>query len=220
MNVKLNALVKDMIPPFLFRVMRSLLYRSNASAEKTGAWYDSVYKTSIVYQKHYTESVYYFLWTVLMDRMKHAGVQRILDLGCGAGQFASLVHDHGFPHYCGVDISATAIEIARSKCPDFEFVVSNVLETDLLARQDYDCVVACEFLEHINPDLEIIEKIKPGVRFFGSVPNNPYISHVRYFQDVESVKARYSSFFTDFSVDAFREDAEGIVLYILEGIKA
>jgi predicted TPR repeat methyltransferase len=52
---------------------------------------------------------------------------RVLDLGCGAGRFALRVgRDAGM--YVGVDASAAMIEVARSKCPDLNFVVADLID--------------------------------------------------------------------------------------------
>jgi len=44
-----------------------------------------------------------------------------------------------------------------------------------------------EFLEHIEHDLDVIRFIRPRTYFVGTVPNFPYVSHVRHFQDCDEV---------------------------------
>ena len=55
---------------------------------KEADWYDEIYRQPHDYQAHYTQSRYYFLWSVIADRLIRSGVRRVLELGCGTGQFA------------------------------------------------------------------------------------------------------------------------------------
>ena len=231
MSIKtlLRSAAKEITPPLIYRGIRSLVHglapqraaesKEEPWGERPARWYDATYEGSSEYQKHYSESRYYFLWTVVVDRMMRCHVEKVLDLGCGPGQFASLLHDKGFRQYCGVDFSPRCVEFARQNCPDFEFVVRNVLETNVLESRDYDCLIALEFLEHITEDLTVLQKIRSGTKFFGTVPSFPFISHVRHFSSVEEVEARYQALFSSFRIDVFLENPEGTKFYLMEGTK-
>jgi len=194
--------------------------KEKQKAPKEADWYDDIYKQPFDYQYHYTQSRYYFLWSVIGDRMIRSGVRRILDLGCGPGQFASFLYDKGLKDYCGLDFSQEAIAIAKRRCPFYEFVLTDIRECDILEVADYDCVVALEFLEHVDRDTKIIERIRPKTKFYGTVPNFPYISHVRHFLDEGEVRSRYHHFFSYFHVDKFLQNLSGMTYYLIEGIKS
>ncbi|MEK6237106.1 MAG: class I SAM-dependent methyltransferase [Planctomycetales bacterium] len=215
----LKSLTKEVTPPFLFRGMRSMAHLLFPGGERQATWYDADYADSEEYRKHYTESMYYFMWTVVADRLLPYREEAVLDLGCGPGQFGSLLHDKGFQNYCGLDFSPQCVELARRQCPTFDFVVADILQTDLLETRDYDCVVSMEFLEHVEEDLEVLERVKPGTRTLGTVPDFPYPSHVRHFTSAEEVESRYGALFSSFRVDDFPKSAEGPVFYLFEGIK-
>jgi SAM-dependent methyltransferase len=232
MGTMLRVVVKELAPPILYRGLRRLAHwlvpppkpapKAKAPVvgeEKTAEWYDAVYQHSAKYARHYSESGYYFMWTVIADRLRRQGVRRILDLGCGPGQFARLLHDQGFRHYCGVDLSSTSVELARRQCPEFEFIVADLLQDDVLARRDYDCLIALEFLEHVHEDLTVLGQVKRGTRFIGSVPSFPSAAHVRHFTSVEQVEARYGSLFSGFQVDVMIRNPKGTRFYLMEGIK-
>jgi hypothetical protein len=93
----------------------------------------------------------------------------------------------------------------------------DLAESDILETSSYDCVVALEFLEHVEFDLDIIGRIRNGTKFFGTVPNFPYESYVRHFANESEVRTRYELFFTDFTVDAFLENAMGKTFFLMEG---
>jgi 2-polyprenyl-3-methyl-5-hydroxy-6-metoxy-1,4-benzoquinol methylase len=186
---------------------------------QSAEWYDNKYENSAEYYKHYSESRYYFIWTVIVDRVIRNGLNKILDLGCGPGQVASLFRDKGISQYCGMDFSSKCIELAKQKCPDFSFIQEDIMKSDILESMDYDCVMAFEFLEHVEEDVKILERIRPGTKFYGSVPNFPNIAHVRHFSSEEEVRFRYGTCFSEFRVDTFPENPYGKVYYIIEGTK-
>jgi len=222
----MRDLVKGLTPPLLWSAaerMRRSADRKPAHrerGEKDAAWYDQSFEKGAQWKEHYTASRYYFLWTVIDDRIRHAGVRSVLEVACGPGQLASLLADHGLGRYCGFDFSGKRIEQARVNRPDLEFLQADAFTTDLFDKVDYDCVVCTEFLEHVERDLEVIDRIRPGTRFYGTVPNFLYESHVRCFANVDEVAARYGSRFRDLRVDPFLGDAKGKTYFLLDGVKA
>jgi len=222
----LKSVAKELIPPILIRVLRSVpryFHTSYQRAEPWGwrpkEWYDNVFESYGHYRKHYSESVYHFIWTVVADRILRSGASSVLDLGCGPGQFASLLRDMGLKRYCGVDFSAKAINLARQQCPSFDFRVVDLSESDLLKTFDYDCVVALEFLEHVRDDDTIIGQIRSGTKFYATVPSFPDVAHIRHFTDQEEVRRRYQGHFSSFRVDVFIMNPKGTSLYLMEGTK-
>lgn len=220
----MKEIIKKYLPGVIYKKL-SLIYRkiSQSEAEEMGVknsdWFNEAFKNTIEYHVHYTESYYYFLWTVLLDRINRTKVESIIDLGCGPGQFASLLFDNGIKRYLGIDFSDEAIKLARLVCPEFDFKVLDLTKTDILSTYNYDCVVTMEFLEHVEFDLNVLEQIKPGTKVFATVPNFPYVSHVRYFENASAVTNRYNCLFTALSVSPFLENKKGKTFFLMEGIK-
>jgi SAM-dependent methyltransferase len=167
---------------------------------------------------HYTESRYYSLWSILVDRLVNANIKNILDVGCGPGQLALFIQDKGIPNYLGIDFSAARIAYAKKLNLSYHFMCCDAFSTDLFDSYDYDCVISLEFLEHIHKDLEIISQIRSGSRFLGTVPNFPYIAHVRHFKTQEEVYNRYSHLFQKLQVTTHLRGKEGVKYFILDGI--
>ncbi|MBN1780640.1 hypothetical protein JW948_05900 [bacterium] len=65
-----------------------------------------------------------------------------------------------------MDISETCIRQAQTVCPGFQFLAADILKENVLENRAYDCLIACEFLEHIEQDLAVLNQMKAGTLFF------------------------------------------------------
>ncbi|MFC1596895.1 class I SAM-dependent methyltransferase [Planctomycetota bacterium] len=226
MRTTIKRLAWAVTPPILWLAARAALGRIPRRAggmregEQNSAYYDRVYAERVTYHAHYSTSPYYFLWSVIADRLLGAGVSSVLDVGCGPGQFADLLRDRGMERYCGVDLSRTALRLARSVCPEWEFTFADALETELFDTLDYEAVVCMEVLEHLDSDIELLKRVPPNVRFYGSVPSFPDTAHVRYFSHCDAVFERYGSLFHEFRVDPLAYGDNGRQLFVLQGVKS
>jgi len=186
--------------------------------QQASDWYDEKYTDSEKYEQPYFQSIYYPLWSVVVDRLDGYQQRALLDLGCGPGQFASLLAAQNFTSYCGVDFSSVAIARAKEVCDSFEFLTADLTQSDLLATRTYDCIITMEFLEHVEEDLAVVSQIRAGTRVIATVPNFPSESHVRHFTSAEAVRERYAPQFQELSVKEFRL-TEKCVFYLLDGLK-
>ena len=183
--------------------------------EKGAAFYDEVYRESEAYQKPYDQSVYFEVWTALVERMPSDPA--VLDIGCGPGQFAEYLHALGVTRYVGFDFSPTAIDAARQRVPDYRFEVDDAYTTSLFKDATYDLVVCTEVLEHTRRDLAVLERIRPGTRVLATVPNFWSRGHVRWFHSVAEVRARYSPVL-ELDVTSFPLFADN-EFYVIDGVR-
>jgi 2-polyprenyl-3-methyl-5-hydroxy-6-metoxy-1,4-benzoquinol methylase len=186
-------------------------------AEQPAEFYDATFEKCDHWREHYTKSRYYPIWTVVADRLKRANVRTILDIGCGPGQLACFLRDRGLAGYVGVDFSKSRVEFARTACPEHRFEVADVFQSDFLTSVRYDAVLALEFFEHIERDLDVLARIRPGALVIATVPNFPAQGHVRHFKDEDEVFARYRHAFASLTVDEFRHDDKGRRFFLIEG---
>lgn len=61
------------------------------------------------------------------------------------------------------------------------------------------------------------EQDPQGARFYGTVPNFGFTSHVRHFNNQDEVRSRYADFFRDLRIDRFLADGKGKAFYLLDG---
>ena len=120
--------------------------------------------------------------------------KKIIDLGCGTGRFAKLLHLNRFEHYIGVDFAHERIKECRKYVPNYEFICDDIFSKEIYSKLvSYDVFILLEVLEHIEKDLELLDLIPKGKDVIFSVPNYLSASHVRAFENINSVKKRYSS---------------------------
>ncbi|MBW4646949.1 MAG: class I SAM-dependent methyltransferase [Goleter apudmare HA4340-LM2] len=227
---KFKQIIKEFLPPVLIKFYRKINHSQpfidesyfQEGKEQNPDYYDKMFITNEneLWSKHYTESYYYPLWTILTDRIMRDGKTfSVLDIGCGPGQLPLLLYDQGLTRYLGFDFSQQAINYAKKMCPKFDFLVADAFQTDLYDVYDYDTVICTEFLEHVENDCKIICKIPSGKHFYGTVPNFSCDSHVRFFKNIEEVKQRYEIYFHSFKVHVHLASTNGIFFFVLEGIK-
>ncbi len=186
--------------------------------ELDSAHYDSTFENHPHWKEPYSASRYYPLWAVVADRLVRRGSTGVLDIGCGPGQFASHLADRGIATYLGIDFSPARVRQAESlSLPSgYSFTVEDVFEGATVETAPYDSVTCTEFFEHVERDLDVIDRIRPGATVIGTVPNFGGPGHVRCFKDAESVGHRYAAVLADLSVTPIRGKGTH-VYFILEG---
>jgi SAM-dependent methyltransferase len=101
---------------------------------------------------------------------------RVLDLGCGDGRTLGTWISDRVAEYVGVDVSATAVERARSLGLD----ARKLEDASALPFEDgsVDAVVSIEVLEHMLAPPEAVAEVRrvlrPGGVFVATVPNVVY----------------------------------------------
>lgn len=155
----------------------------------------------VKYFKSYKDTPWKNIWEEICKIMKEHDVKSILDIGCGTGQFAECVHYNNFEKYIGIDFSSKAIDrcldVLKNINNNYIFINENVLKINF-ENFEYDCVVATEFLEHIEKDIEVLLKIKSEKLIIFTLPDSDSEGHVRFFPDsIEEsflkIKERYKS---------------------------
>lgn len=215
---------KKAVPPRVYNGVKRLLgmpvWQQVEVGEKDKEFYDRTFDEDDYWRSHYTKVADYACWTVIVDRLRAWRVHRVLEIACGAGHLAAAMRDAGVcESYCGFDFSSHRLSHARTICPEFRFEVADAFTTDLYQTFDYDACVATEFLEHVEGDLDVLAKLKPGTKFIGIVPNMPWISHVRYFKDCDEVTARYSPLIDQLTVVAIPINEKGNINFLMQGIR-
>lgn len=171
--------------------------------QKDSGYYDTV-MTSPEYCKHYQDSQYYSFWQMVSTLLSQT--ERVIDIGCGPGQFAAFCLDNGIQYAAGVDFSRKAVELAKATNPDHAdkfHIACGANPNTWTNLPEYDTVICLETLEHVTTDLRIMELIPQGKRIIFSVPNYPDPSHVRVFKNIPDVIARYGAYIKDIAATKY-----------------
>ena len=95
---------------------------------------------------------------LLLLSKQHYG--RVLDVGCGKGRFTNRLKSVTSASVTALDISPTAIRVAKSRYPDIEFLVADVPPLRF-PDESFDLVVSAELLWYVLPHLsELFAEIK------------------------------------------------------------
>ncbi len=82
-------------------------------------------------------------------------LDNVLEIGCGSGMIPRN-HKELFNYYTGIDVSKTAIEIAR-KNSEFKFIAGDFMKIDL--QEKFDLIFSFAVINHVPNVNEFIEKI-------------------------------------------------------------
>lgn len=101
------------------------------------------------------------------------GPARVLDGGCGLGEWCLLLKDLGFEPY-GLDISTSTIEMLKSTFPKMHFVRDDIRTTSFPDNY-FDLYISWGTFEHFENGLndcfaEALRIIKPGGKLIITVP--------------------------------------------------
>ncbi len=116
---------------------------------------------------------------VVMNRFKDLSGQKVLDLGCGYGNYAEYFRSIG-AKTTGIDGSTNLLNIARAKYPDVTFVLADLTKPIPLSDESFDLV----FCNQVLMDIENIEFVfaevkrllKPNGIFYYSIVHPAFYS--------------------------------------------
>jgi 2-polyprenyl-3-methyl-5-hydroxy-6-metoxy-1,4-benzoquinol methylase len=205
--------------------IKDLFWRDKLSIEVNdrehgSEYYDSVVDSARESFASYSESHYYFLWTIIVDRIRRQKYRHVLEIGCGPGRLAKFIMDQGIYNYVGLDFSASSIRLACLNVPTGHFIIGDARSSTVYSDCQYDILICTEVLEHIQDDLGVVTRFQPGINCIFSVPNFPFKSHVRYFQNAIEVTDRYGQYFNDLDVMALKSSTnQSDVFFLCEGIR-
>lgn len=164
-------------------------------------YFDEAYRTGDRTYDDPTRSPYYPLFRGLVERLKRAGAANVLEVGCGSGVLAEMLIRAGLA-YRGFDLSAVGVEKARCRNPGADIWVANAADPRCYAGQ-FDAIVCCEVLEHIEEDLDVIALWPKGSLCVCSVPNFDHEDHVRFFRTKSEILQRFEDALEMQSIDRF-----------------
>jgi 2-polyprenyl-3-methyl-5-hydroxy-6-metoxy-1,4-benzoquinol methylase len=115
--------------------------------------------------------------------LRQQPIQRVLDVGCGDGNFTASLADAGFV-MCGVDLSHDRIARAQASYRNIRFAQASAYD-DLSAPfggEAFDAIVSIEVIEHLFSPRDFLDRarlaLRPGGRLILTTPYWGYFKNV------------------------------------------
>ena len=144
---------------------------------------------------------YLITFDLVREHLSARSGQRIVDLGCGLGDFTAMLHRaNPGNEVWGVDIAETAIAAATSRFPDIKFTPGALPE--LQVPGSFDGISALECINYLAPAdrrlamRTIAERLSPGGWFLFSGHLSREKSDARYFSELEVLETMRDAGFT------------------------
>jgi len=105
--------------------------------------------------------------------------ERILDLGCGDGEFIKeILKKYSRKKITGVDISPSRIARLKQEFPSIDLLCEDILKNSL-KKEQFDLIICSQVIEHIQNEEEIIQEFnrllrKGGYLYVTSVLKKPW----------------------------------------------
>lgn len=126
---------------------------------------------------------------MFIKAMSYIQTDNILELGCGVGQFANLLHDNRDVKYVGIDFSDVAIRRCNAlSLDDYKFYLDDIYTTRFI--NEFDSIISLETLEHVD-DMKVLNRVDAGKKLIISLPTFNNEAHLIWFENEQQIIDRY-----------------------------
>lgn len=113
-------------------------------------------------------------YSLILGHCELVEAQNILDVGCGQGVLAARLGDMSYSRYLGVDISAVAIEQARTAVPDARNACVVADATMFQPDGVFDLIIFNECLNYMSDPAGVIRHYMKFLNFRGHISISMY----------------------------------------------
>jgi 2-polyprenyl-3-methyl-5-hydroxy-6-metoxy-1,4-benzoquinol methylase len=122
-----------------------------------------------------------YLDLLLRHLRSREGILRVLDAGCGDGNFTASLAESGL-EVTGIDLSQGGIAKARSRYPHVQFAMGSVYDDlcELCCVPHFDAIVSVEVIEHLYSPRQFVRRAYAALRPGGIlIVTTPYWGYLK-----------------------------------------
>lgn len=128
-------------------------------------------------------------------RLGMLSINNVAELGCGAGNFVSIMSRRKMKPemYVGIDQSHKDISVAKAAYPDWKFIYGDICDQRIRAEYErFDAYLMLNLLETLEDDLGFLRTLPSEKPLVFSVPFSPQPGAVRFMTDSHAIREYYS----------------------------
>lgn len=140
-------------------------------------------------------------------RLGLLSIENVADLGCGAGNFVSVMEARGQrpERYLGIDRSHAQISVAKAAYPGWKFIYGDFNDEHVRAEYErYGAYLMLNLVDTLEDDIGFFQSMPSGKPLVFSLPRFELEGSLRYMADTKDIHERYSSILQIGSIGRFR----------------
>jgi trans-aconitate methyltransferase len=160
------------------------------------------------------------LYENAFSRLGMLNIANVADLGCGAGNFTSVMAKRRQRRevYIGVDISHAQIQAARGAYPDWNFIYGDFRSREVIERYErFEAYLLLNVMDILDDELSLISLFPSQKPILFNMPRFPKEGSARYYEDVPALRERYSGHLAIKSVGRLNLGSEAY--YMVVGVR-
>lgn len=136
------------------------------------------------------------LYENAFSRLGMMNIANVADLGCGPGNFTSVMAKRGQRRevYVGVDISHAQISTAKAAYPDWNFIYGDFKDPQIIGRYErFEAYLLLNVMDVLDDELGFLDLVPSEKPLLFSMPRFPKEGSLRYYEEISDLRARYST---------------------------
>lgn len=150
------------------------------------------------------------LYADAYSRLGLLRIENVAELGCGAGNFISIMTKRGMrpEMYMGIDNSHRDISIAKAAYPGWKFIYGDFNDERIKAEYDrFGAYLMLNLLDTMEDDLAFLQTLPPEKPLLFSVPSSPQPDSCRFIANTTELRCYYSDIVRIKSIGRYKNKA-------------
>jgi hypothetical protein len=160
------------------------------------------------------------LYVNAYGRLGLLGINNVADLGCGAGNFVSVMTAKGMrpEMYVGVDSNHQCVRTAKAAYPGWKFIYGDMRDSRIRAEYDrYGAFLMLNLIDTLEDDLDFLASLPPEKPLVFSISKTENPEARLFLTESNMVRDRYSSVLNLRSVGRYFNLNTGQAWFIIQG---